>query len=119
MTIFNQAATTITNLYEDLLTDTVDVLTQAAGEDALGNPSGAWSTDHQESAYVQRLTETELAGADPILTRQRRLHLAASSTVVNTNRISWDSKEWTVRSVEPINVGGVTRKKVAVIEEVE
>lgn len=116
--MFDGAAATLTGLFEDALTDSVDVVrATSSGVDDFGEPADPdWQVVESLPAWVKAGSSDENRdGVESPFHRKVAL-VSYSADVVDTDRIDYQGRRYLVVAVELIHAGSVPHRKRIIME---
>lgn len=116
--MFDGAASTLTGLYEDALTDSVTVLRLASsGLDDFGEPAlPTWDALADLAAWVRAGSADDNRDGVEAPFRTKVAHVAADSDVEDTDRILYEGRTYLIAAVELIRAGSVDHRKRIIME---
>ncbi len=117
---FDQAASVLAGLYEEALTDKVDVMRDTPGaDDDFGNPVESFAVSSTPDAWVKPGSVDENREDQSSPFRTKTVLVAAAADVLDSDRIRYPistGRVYHIVAVETINAGAVTARKRVTIE---
>ena len=116
MTVFDEAATTLTNLFEAALTDNVEVWRRTgSGTDDFGESTATFQKLADVACWVSSGGVTEDRLDEESTFRTKTVLCAVTADIEDDDRIRYQGRDYHIVGVETIHAGSVpTRKRVSI-----